>query len=86
MNNYTDINSKIVDKWVSEGWEWGQMIDHETFIKAKQGNWSVVLTPTKAVPKYWFLYKLPINSFHLKFYHINIITFLFYKFFMSTHF
>ena len=31
------------------------MIDHQTFIKAKQGNWSVVLTPTKAVPKEIFI-------------------------------
>jgi len=20
---YTEINSKVIDKWVEEGWEWG---------------------------------------------------------------
>ena len=33
--NYTDINSRTIDKWVEEGWEWGKPIDHETYIKAK---------------------------------------------------
>lgn len=55
MNNkYTDINSKTIDKWVDDGWEWGQPITHEIFQKAKNNDWSVVLTPTKPVPKEWF--------------------------------
>jgi SAM-dependent methyltransferase len=29
-------------------------ITHENFIKAKQGDWNVLLTPTKPVPKEWF--------------------------------
>ena len=29
--NYTDINSKTIDSWIEEGWEWGRPIDHETF-------------------------------------------------------
>jgi SAM-dependent methyltransferase len=44
----------MFDKWVEEGWEWGQPISHETFEKAKNGDWFVVLTPTKPVPKEWF--------------------------------
>ncbi|MGB4588097.1 MAG: methyltransferase domain-containing protein [Clostridiaceae bacterium] len=51
---YTDINSEIFDKWVEEGWEWGQPISHEIFEKAKNDEWFVLLTPTKAVPKEWF--------------------------------
>lgn len=51
---YTEINSKAIDKWIEEGWEWGQPINHETFERAKSGEWSVVLTPTKPVPKEWF--------------------------------
>ena len=51
---YTDVNSAIINQWVSDGWEWGKPIDHETFKKAKENNWSVFLTPTKAVPKDWF--------------------------------
>ena len=53
-NNYTKLNSEFIDKWANEGWEWGQPIDHETFKKAKNNDWSVVLTPTKPVPKEWF--------------------------------
>ena len=29
--NYTDINSKTIDQWIEDGWEWGRPIDHETF-------------------------------------------------------
>ena len=53
-NNYTKLNSEFIDKWANEGWEWGQPIDHETFEKAKNNDWSVVLTPTTPVPKEWF--------------------------------
>lgn len=52
--NYTDINSAVIDQWVRDGWEWGQEISHETYLHAKQGDWSVLLTPTKPVPKEWF--------------------------------
>ena len=54
MENYTDINSKTIDRWVDEGWEWGKPISHETFIKARSGDWDVGLTPTKPVPHEWF--------------------------------
>lgn len=52
--SYTEVNSKVVDKWVEEGWEWGQAISHEDFEKAQNNDWSVVLTPIKPVPKNWF--------------------------------
>lgn len=51
---YTEINSKTIDKWVEEGWQWGQPISHEVFEKAKNNEWEMVLTPTKTVPKEWF--------------------------------
>lgn len=54
MENYRDINSKTIDRWVDEGWEWGKPITHEEFLKAKEGDWHVLLTPTKPVPKEWF--------------------------------
>lgn len=53
-NNYTDINSKVIDEWCDSGWEWGREIDHETYLRAKNGDWGVLLTPTKPVPKEWF--------------------------------
>ena len=52
--NYTDINAAAIDRWVEEGWEWGRPIDHETFVRAKNGDWDVLLTPTKPVPHEWF--------------------------------
>ncbi|MEG1209395.1 MAG: class I SAM-dependent methyltransferase [Oscillospiraceae bacterium] len=51
---YTDINSQFFDKWIQSGWEWGQPISHEIYEKAKNGDWFVLLTPTKPVPKNWF--------------------------------
>ena len=53
-NNYQEINSKTIDRWIEEGWEWGTPISHENYLKALQGEWEVVLTPTKPVPKHWF--------------------------------
>ena len=44
--SYQDINSQTIDRWVENGWEWGQPITHEQFLSAKAGEWSIVLTPT----------------------------------------
>lgn len=52
--NYQDINAKTIDRWVEEGWEWGQPISHETYLRAVEGEWDVLLTPTKPVPHAWF--------------------------------
>ncbi len=52
--NYPDFNAKTVDGWVKNGWEWGTPISHEEYLKAVKGEWSVVLTPTKPVPREWF--------------------------------
>ena len=51
--NYTDVNAETIDRWAAEGWEWGKPVDHETFLRAKDGNWTVRLTPTKPVPREW---------------------------------
>lgn len=52
--NYQDINAATIDKWINEGWEWGKPISHEEYIKALAGEWEVLLTPTKPVPRSWF--------------------------------
>lgn len=54
MKNYQDINAKTIDRWVEEGWEWGKAISHEEYVNACNGQWDVLLTPTKPVPKEWF--------------------------------
>ena len=51
---YTNINAAVIDSWVANGWEWGKPIDHETYVRALAGDWFVLLTPTKPVPKEWF--------------------------------
>jgi ubiquinone/menaquinone biosynthesis C-methylase UbiE len=55
MLNYTEKNSKAIDIWVEEGWEWGVPISHELFIKARDGAWDVLLSPCKAMPHEWLL-------------------------------
>lgn len=48
------INAQTIDRWVEEGWIWGVPIDAKTYEKAVNGQWSMLLTPTKAVPSTWF--------------------------------
>lgn len=52
--SYQDINSETIDRWIAEGWEWGRPITHEVYLAAQAGQWEVLLTPTKAVPREWF--------------------------------
>lgn len=52
--NYQDINASTIDRWIEEGWEWGIPVSHEIYEKAKCGEWEMLLTPTKPVPKEWF--------------------------------
>ena len=40
--NYQDINAAVIDRWVDNGWEWGQPVSHETYVSAAEGNWDVV--------------------------------------------
>ncbi len=54
MKDYQDINAETIDHWVEEGWEWGRPISRETYRKALAGEWEVLLTPTKPVPREWF--------------------------------
>ena len=54
VEKYTDINAKTIDKWVEDDWIWGRPISHETYLKALNDDWNVLLTPLKFVPKSWF--------------------------------
>ncbi len=52
--SYQDLNAETIDRWVDEGWEWGEPISHETCAAAARGEWDVLLTPTRPVPHAWF--------------------------------
>lgn len=54
MARCSDLNAGVIDRWVEEGWEWGRPISHEEYIKALEGDWQMVLTPVKPVPRTWF--------------------------------
>lgn len=54
MNDYADINAQVIEGWIAGGWEWGKPISHETYEKALHGEWEMLLTPTKPVPKSWY--------------------------------
>ena len=54
MQDYQDINAETIDRWIEDGWEWGVPISHEEYVKALEGDWNVLLTPTKKVPREWF--------------------------------
>lgn len=52
--NYQEENARTIDRWCAQGWEWGQPVSHESYMKALGGQWGVYLTPTKTVPREWF--------------------------------
>jgi SAM-dependent methyltransferase len=54
LMDYTDINADTIDRWVEKGWEWGRPITHEQFMEARGGKWSMLLTPTRPVPREWY--------------------------------
>ncbi len=54
MDDYTDLNAATIDRWCAAGWEWGRPIGHEDYLRAKNGEWGVLLTPVKPVPRAWF--------------------------------
>ena len=54
MDNYTEINAQTIDRWVEDGWEWGVPVSPQDCAKARQGEWDVLLTPLRPVPKEWF--------------------------------
>ena len=51
--NYTDENARIIDQWAKDGWEWARPISHEDFLRAKDGVYTLLLTPVKPVSPQW---------------------------------
>jgi len=52
---YTETNSKAWDAWAAKNNPWTIPISHEDFLRAKRGEWQIVLTPCIPVPRDWFL-------------------------------
>ncbi len=66
--NYADVNARAIDGWNARGWEWGTPLSHEDArgwewgtplshedsLEARQGEWRILLTPTKPVPPEWY--------------------------------
>jgi SAM-dependent methyltransferase len=48
------LNSEGWDRRVAEGDRWTQPVSSEDVARARKGDWSVVLTPSKPVPRHWF--------------------------------
>lgn len=51
---YIEENAKIWDRRSENEDKWSIAVSSETVAKAKEGSWSIVLTPTKPVPASWF--------------------------------
>ncbi len=62
-NKYTLVNAKAIDDWVENGWEWGVPISKQEYQDALNGEWKMLLTPQKPVPKKWYEPILKDNSF-----------------------
>ena len=52
--SYVEENSKIWDERSENNDIWSIPVTKEMVQNAKEGNWSILLTPTKPVPKEWF--------------------------------
>ncbi len=51
--NYIEHNKATIARWVAQGWEWSIPMSHADFIRAKAGDYRLLLTPTIPVPPVW---------------------------------
>jgi SAM-dependent methyltransferase len=54
MVNIREYNRMAWDKSVESGNQWTIPVDAATVARARAGEWGIVLTPTKPVPRSWF--------------------------------
>lgn len=52
--DYVKANQRIWDRKVEEGYIWSRPVSSEEVRKAKEGVFSIVVTPSKKVPRAWF--------------------------------
>lgn len=56
--DYTKLNQEIWDKKVDDQDIWTCPVSSEEVNQARQGDWEIILTPKKAIPREWFPEKL----------------------------
>jgi SAM-dependent methyltransferase len=49
-----EYNRRAWDTAVKEGSEWTLPVSHAAVAAARQGAWSIILTPSRSVPRNWF--------------------------------
>lgn len=54
LMNVQEYNSAAWDKEVEKGIEWSVPVSSALIDEARKGNWNIVLTPVKPVPREWF--------------------------------
>ena len=52
--NYIEENSRIWDDKSNNNNKWSVPVSGEVIERARRGDWSIVLTPAKPVPRGWF--------------------------------
>src|SRR5688572_16054072 len=52
--NVFEHNSKAWDKYSEKGIEWSLPVSAEEIARARTGDWEIILTPLKPVPRDWF--------------------------------
>lgn len=52
--DYLEINEEVWKRKVEEQYIWSRAVSSEEIEKAKKGEWKIVLTPKKPVPRSWF--------------------------------
>ena len=52
--NIADHNRQAWDRLVERGDQWTVPVSAEEVAAARQGDWHIVLTPSRAVPREWF--------------------------------
>jgi SAM-dependent methyltransferase len=53
-NDILAFNQAAWDRDSADGGRWSRAVDAATIARARRGDWSIILTPEKAVPRSWF--------------------------------
>jgi len=54
VTDYGEFNSRMWDEWSAKKNIWTQPISQEDFLRSKQTELKIYLTPQKPVPERWF--------------------------------